>query len=685
MDSLQSISSDALKASFQSALIATLLACALWAWIPHPSCAQPQDRAELVAALDSAATPLTPGQTVSDTLATGESHTYTVELDAGQFAYGNVKQRTVDVMVNVYAPDGTALETHDVLWRWPEPFHFRSDTAGVHRIEVTPYKENQGRYAISLKRIEPVATAPEARVDQLMAAYDGDDVPGGIVGVIRDGEVAFATAYGMADLAHDIPITTETRFNLGSASKQFLGFAFALLAEQGELSLDDPVQNYLPDWPTFEQTVILRHLLTHTSGYREAYGTQHVAGRIPGEDFLPREAALEAVRRQPTLEFPAGSEFQYNSLAYVILAEVLEEVTGTPAATWVEENVFGPLGMEQSAIESQVGEVIPNAAHSYDETEDGEAIREFSNRAIFGAAEVYTTVGDLANWFQNFQTAELGGRAVQERLREPFVLTTGDTTKYALGLTVDEHRGLRRIKHGGAHAGFRSRLVYYPELDAGVVVMRNGPGMHEVILSNRVAEIAFGDHMEPKPIDLLADQDRAPLDSTQLARYAGKYRAEDGGVYTIEQKGDTLSVDGQYDLVPRSDSVFYVKGWLYHRAVFHPNDDGGVQRATLYSLHEPNHLRRMEPWTPTVDELEAFAGTYHSSEVQTRYTISLADSQLVAKHPRHGTMPLKPVEKDAFQMANSVQIQFERTDTGLITGYYASIVRTRDIWFQQIE
>lgn len=634
---------------------------------------------------DEGATPLTPGQTVNDSLATGESHTYTVDLEAGQFVYGEAAQQTVDVVVTAYGPDGTSLDTYDVLWRWPEPFHLSSDTAGVHRIEVTPYEEEQGRYAISVKGIEPVATAPEARVDQIMAVYDGDDVPGGVVGVIRDGEVAFARAYGMADLAHGIPITTETRFNLGSASKQFLAFAFALLAERGHLSLDDPVQKYLPDWPTFDQTVTLRHLLTHTSGYREAYGTLHVAGRIPGEDFLPREEALEAVRRQPTLEFPAGSEFQYNSLAYVILAEVLAEVTGTPAATWVEENVFGPLGMEHSAIESEVGEVIPDAAHSYDETKDGGVIREFSNRAIFGAAEVYTTVGDLAKWFRNFQTAELGGRAVQKRMREPFVLTSGDTTNYALGLTVDEYRGLHRISHGGAHAGFRSRLAYYPELDVGVVAMKNGPGLHEVTLSDRVAEIAFGDHMEPKQIDLLTDRDRATPDSTQLARYAGKYRAEDGGVYTIERRGDTLSVEGQYDLVPRSDSVFYVKGWRYKRAIFHPNDDGRVQRATLYSLHEPTHLRRIEPWTPAVDELEAFVGRYHSSELQTGYRISLTDSQLVAKHPRHGTMPLRPVKKDAFQVANGVQIQFERNDTGLITGYYASIVRTRDIWFQKIE
>src|SRR6056297_3538668 len=101
----------------------------------------------------------------------------------------------------------------------------------------------------------------EAQVDSLMAEYDREDSPGAVVGVFRDGEVSFAKGYGMADLAHQIPITPETRFNIGSASKQFLGFAFALLAEQGTLSLEDPVREHLPDWPQFSRTVTLRHLL----------------------------------------------------------------------------------------------------------------------------------------------------------------------------------------------------------------------------------------------------------------------------------------------------------------------------------------------------------------------------------------------------------------------------------------
>jgi len=175
----------------------------------------------------------------------------------------------------------------------------------------------------------------ETQIDSLMAEFDSPHSPGAVVGVIREGKVAFAKGYGMADLANGIANTRHTRFNLGSVSKQFLGFGFALLESRGELSLEDPVSKYLPDWPEFQDTVTLRHLLTHTSGYREAYGTLALAGRTPGEDRLPRQEALTVVRRQQELEFAPGSEWKYNSTAWVILAEVLEEVTGQDSAEWM--------------------------------------------------------------------------------------------------------------------------------------------------------------------------------------------------------------------------------------------------------------------------------------------------------------------------------------------------------------
>lgn len=534
---------------------------------------------------------------------------------------------------------------------------------------------------------QPSPDALERHVDSLMAAYDSAGTPGGVVGVIRGGEVVFAEGYGMASLAHGIPNTPETRFNIGSVSKQFLGLAFAMLAERGRLSLDDPVAEHLEDWPTFRDTVRIRHLLTHTSGYREAYGALALAGKPPGANHLPREEALEVVRRQPELEFPAGSEYQYNSTAYVILAEIAAAVTGEPAAAWVEENVLVPLGMENTVIETAVGEVIPHAADSYTDGEEGGHLRLVSNRAIFGAAEVFTTVGDLAKWLRNFHTAEVGGRAVQERLRERFVLTSGDTLDYALGLGVGEHRGLRRLQHSGGHAGYRTQLSYYPELEAGVVVMSNYDEVDSGEIADRVAEFAFGDRMEPEdpgPPWLTGEAEPIHVDSARLAALAGTYRSEDEDVLALEVRGDTLVGNGQFRLVPVADTLFRVKGAPVG-VTFRSDGDGTVTGATLIRSDGEVTLHRVDPWRPSPAELARFAGRYESPELETIYAISVADSQLVARHRWHGKMPLAPIGEDAFRAESGLRLEFERNQVGLVTGFYASLGRTRDVWFGKRE
>lgn len=640
---------------------------------------------------DEAATRLRFKQAVSDSLASGDAHSYTLDLQADQFVYGEVDQQTVDVVITVHAPDGTVLETFDDPARGPEPFQFSSEEAGVHRVEVASSDEEQGRYAIAIERLEPVAAAPEARVDQLMAAYAGEDRPGAAVGVVRGGEVTFSAYYGMADLAQEVPITRTTRFNLGSVSKQFLGFAFALLAERGTLSLDDPVGQYLSDWPTFDQTVTLRHLLTHTSGYREAYGTLAMAGRIPSQDRLPRAEALEVVRRQPALEFPAGSKFRYNSTAYVILAEVFEEVTGTPAGKWVEKNVFGPLDMDNSAIESRIGEVIPDAADSYTLAGDGGYNRAFSNRAIFGAAEVYTTVEDLAKWLGNFHTAELGGPAVQKRMREPFVLTTGDTTEYALGLHIDEHQGLRRISHGGAHAGYRAALMYYPEIDAGVVAMSNNSTIDGGI-PGKLVEAFLGEHMtEEEAVSGSADGafDPDEYDPEAFDALAGKYMPEDMLMtFTFTREGDEFFMQktGQQKtkITPTSDSTFAVED-SEARLTFHGGTDGKADSLTFHQFgHHIAH--RIEPWTPSEAERAAYTGRYFSEELQTPYTVAEKDSGLVVQHRWLGEVPLTPAAEDTFRGKYPIgRIIFTRNEGGHVTGFSVSAGRTHGVRFDKRE
>lgn len=547
----------------------------------------------------------------------------------------------------------------------------------------------------------PADAAPlphEAAVDALMTRWDREDSPGAVVGVVRDGEVVFVKGYGMANLPHAVPNTSETLFNIGSISKQFTAFALALLEARGELSLDDPVRAHLPELPEFDDVVTLRHVLTHTSGYRETYAMGMLAGMPPGQSRYPREGALDVVRRQTELEFPAGSQWQYNSSAYVLLAMVIERVTGEPFPQWMDENVFNPIGMGRTVVEPDVEAVIPGAADSYTDAEGGGYLTEFGNRAYWGAADIYVTVADLAQWLDNLDTGEVGGRAVQQRMRERFVLTSGDTLDYALGVGVEQHRGLERLQHGGSQAGYRAFLSFYPELDAGVVVMSNYDGVDATTLGERIEGIFFGDRLEPVEREAVATggEDERPdapqaVSTETLDELAGRYQIPNGTPLTIEQEGGRLRARlGDRDwfgLVPLSDTVFAVEAddaGASDRIAFHPGPDGRVERATAHINGRAIPLSRTQ-WSPGPDDLAAFTGRYLSPEIEAVYTVHVRDGRLVVEHRWNPPLPLAPVEQDVFVGTTQPQrIEFQRDQGGAVTGFRTSLGRATDVWFEKL-
>jgi len=324
-------------------------------------------------------------------------------------------------------------------------------------------------------------------IDELIPSAVNDTTPGLIIGVMQNGEIIFQKGYGLANLNYDIPNSPEMVYNIGSVAKQFLGYAFAMQHVEGTLNIDDPVSSYMENWPEFNEPVTIRHLLNHTSGYREAYTISNLAGRDIGIDRMDYEEAMEVVRRQPDLEFSPDSRYTYNSTAWVILAEIFEEATGEPAAVWVQKNILEELDMESAQIETYVGQVIENAAESYSYSDELGYTNEKSNRAIFGAADVYLNIPDAMKWITNMKTAELGGQDVLNLFLETNELINGINTEYALGIGVNEYRGLRRYRHTGGHAAFGTQLSYYPNQDLGIFIVSNFN--RASVASERIAEL----------------------------------------------------------------------------------------------------------------------------------------------------------------------------------------------------
>jgi CubicO group peptidase (beta-lactamase class C family) len=629
---------------------------------------------------------LQPGQVVNVTLPAGGSQTYELELPAGHFVAGRVEQDGVDAMVTITGPDGArVLRASRVGRGGPEAFAFSTEAAGRYVIDVAPVDSSaSGAVRVRLTRSEPVATTPEGKVDQA-AAYLAEDTPGVVVGVIRGGELAFAKAYGAAELTYGHPFTVETPTNIGSTSKHFTGFALALLASRGALSLDDDVRKHIPELRDFGPTITLRHLLGHTTGYREFINTLIIEGRqvLEGDYIAPTEV-IDVLQRQPSLQNEPGAEFNYNNSAYSLSTIVVERVTGRPFADWMRDEVFLPLGMTRTWVRASPSEIIPRRSIGYIPGPGGfREVRDLHGAA--GAGGIHTTPGDIAKWMRNFKTAQLGGEGVIRELTTPGSLNSGASTNYGLGIFVDTNRGLRRWQHGGNDVAHSSTFVYYPDLDAGYVVFSNYQGVPGGI-AGAVADAFFGEHMEVPQAPVAGAPVPVPL--AALRRYAGNYEMTTlGGILVTVALQDgqlSLEIAGQpaLPLQPTSPTSFDIVG-APARVTF-ITADGGVVEGLTFHQNGDHPGRRVADARPVVD-LAGFTGRFFSAELETFYDMRVEDDRLVIRHRRFGPTPLTHTEGDTFSGTLPVnQVIFRRDEAGRITGFEAGNGRARGIIFEKV-
>jgi CubicO group peptidase (beta-lactamase class C family) len=628
------------------------------------------------------------GTPVRATLAADGALRYELNLPNSRFVAGRVDQDGVDATVTITGPAGKrVLRAARVGRGGPETFAFATETAGLYVIEVTPATAGKGGpVRVQLTRSEPVATTPEGKVDQA-AAQLYKDTPGAVVGVIKGGQLVFVKGYGAADLAYGMPFTADTPTNIGSSSKQFTGFALALLASRGKLSLDDDVRKHIPELKDFGKKITVRHLLTHTTGYREFINTLLIEGRqvLEGDYIAPGEA-IKVINRQPTLQNDPGAEFNYNNSAFSLATIVIERVTGRPFAEWMRDEVFLPLGMTKTWVRANPGQIIPGRSVGYIAGDFGfREVRDLHGSA--GAGGIYTTPGDVAKWLGNLKTGKLGGPAVIKELTTSFVLNDGKPSNYGYGVFIDTNRGLKRWQHGGNDIAHSSTFVYYPDLDSGYVVFSNYQGVPGGI-ANVVANAFFGQHMTaPAQAAPTAGGASVDVPAATLRRYAGKYEMTTlgGMLLAVELQGNELrlQIAGQPPLPLRAASMtsFEVVG-APAKITFNTAADGAVEGITFQQGGD--HPGRPVVEKPSVD-LNSFAGRYFSEELETFYDLSVEDGKLVIRHRRFGPVALTHTSGDTFSGTLPVtQVVFSRDTEGNVTGFDAGNGRARGIIFKKV-
>jgi CubicO group peptidase (beta-lactamase class C family) len=332
--------------------------------------------------------------------------------------------------------------------------------------------------------------------DKISSALAASGAPSVSVAVVKDKQLVYAKAFGKANLAQDKAAVAGTRYAIGSVSKQFTVAGLLLLQEQGKLSLDDKVSKYLPQL-TRGNEITIRELLSHTSGY-EDYAPQDYMIPEWTKPITPQAILKDWAEKR--LDFEPGTRWQYSNTNYVVAGVILEKVAGKPLFTFLEEKIFGPLGM------SSAGDCFaaPNAddATAYTRYALGPprpALREGLGW-MFAAGELCMTPTDLAKWDIAFlEKRVLSLRSWDEFTRE-VKLKDGKPTHYALGLSLGELDGVAEISHGGEVSGFLAKNELFPSKGDAVVVLSNQDGVSlSAPLADQLARLVFGDGPDPAP------------------------------------------------------------------------------------------------------------------------------------------------------------------------------------------
>lgn len=504
------------------------------------------------------------------------------------------------------------------------------------------------------------------QVDQIFAAWDKTTTPGISLAIIKDGQIIYKRGYGMAKLEDSIIMTTDKIFDIASSSKQFTAACIAILIRDGKIGLNDDIRKFLPEMPQYENPILIKHLIYHTSGLRDYDVLLGLAGFRP-DDCPTVKEAFEIICLQKGLNHLPGEKFSYTNTGYFLMSQIVERVSSMSLNAFAKENIFKPLGMTHTLFQDNHNQIIHNRASAYSPTATGYQF-DMSNWDMAGDGNLYTCVDDLYLWDQSFYNDRLG-KDLMNMLQIQGILNNENKIDYAFGLTIEKYKGLKIVKHAGAWAGFRSEIMRFPQQHFSVICLANLSSQNPTAFCEQIADIYLSSLYQETP----SEQPSAiSLTNKELEGKVGNFHDPKLGVWlTISIKDNQLmfmASGKEVVLTPVSSTFFKVVGSPIS-IQFQTNDNGIITGAILkLKEQELYHLLKAAPFIPpSVAELKEYIGEYISSELMDAvYRIGIDHNTLAVK-VRSEQFSLKSMAHDQFSEAE-ISINFFRED-GKIAGF----------------
>jgi CubicO group peptidase (beta-lactamase class C family) len=386
----------------------------------------------------------------------------------------------------------------------------------------------------------------------------------GSVLIAHAGEVLLKQGYGMANLEHGVANSPQTKFRLGSVTKQFTAAAILQLQEQGLLKVNRPISTYLPNYPQGE-LITVHHLLTHTAG---------IPNYTSFPDYVQKQRTAMTLDEiitwfsdQP-LEFTPGDRYSYSNSGYTLLTKLIEGVAGQSYADYLQHHIFEPIGMTDSGYD-QSAPILPHRASGYAPAEEGYQNAAFIDMSIpSGAGGLYSTIEDLYRWDQALYMNVVLSESSRQLMFAPAVGMGEESgnAHYGYGWVIDhayecDASGTRvraRVRHGGRIDGFTTSIARYPNEQVVIIVLSNLETAPVARISNDLAAILFG-----REYELPKKRQEIILNPAVYETYIGDYEFAPGIILSVTTESQRifaqLTGQNRVEIFPESATQFFLK------------------------------------------------------------------------------------------------------------------------------
>ena len=452
----------------------------------------------------------------------------------------------------------------------------------------------------------------EDGIESHLGKLTNENSPGIAVLVAREGKIVYQGGFGFADVEKKKPVTAETKFRIGSITKQFTAAAILRLADESKLALTDPLDKFFPGFP---EGIMLQHLLTHTSGIRSYTDKPEFLGKV-SKPITPAE--LIASFRDDPPDFAPGAGFHYDNSGYFLLGEIVSKVSGKPFAAYLQDTFFSPLGMKDSGIYQNASP--PQGAAAGYSIIDGKATPALNWDMLWagGAGAIYSTVGDLFRWNEALFGGKILKPATFKVMTSPVELPSNvDGMNYGYGLVMTELNRLPVISHSGGLDGWSSDLMRLPNQNTTVIALANAlpsvSGFEPSAVTRQIAR----NFLEAEIKKLPPLKEEPSVDRKTYPDFAGRYDYKTAVLtISVEQKRLYAQLTGQekYEILPSAKDAFFWK-ITDAQVVFLRNDKGKVIAARHTqegNTFRANRIADSEIKLTDV-ELDAILGQYQYS------------------------------------------------------------------------